>query len=298
MYRNSLGSSLPDATDAAPRQQQIARHPTKNDAHGNQINDPDLLRKRTIDNGRSEETDSDIDDDDLDSDIEELHDDEWSGEPDRIETAVLANVEDLEFAAWLIIQLHRDQAQRKAQKIGGWQKGVVSCQGSSGSGESQRQASISSSGDQRSSNPRKRKRTSESDDRFSDDGDGEERDDGEGNGSPVNQDDDLTSGNVTRKYACPFNKLDPNRFGSNTTPNNEFRVCESGSKNIQRLKYESTIMLGIRMVLTCLVGSTLRESIRSYNASAAVEYFPTGVRKRRTVLPNWRNTAESGNHVP
>ncbi|KAI6081365.1 hypothetical protein F4821DRAFT_249470 [Hypoxylon rubiginosum] len=233
---NSLGSSLPDATDAAPRQQQIARHPTKNDAHGNQINDPDLLRKRTIDNGRSEETDSDIDDDDLDSDIEELHDDEWSGEPDRIETAVLANVEDLEFAAWLIIQLHRDQAQRKAQKIGGWQKGVVSCQGSSGSGESQRQASISSSGDQRSSNPRKRKRTSESDDRFSDDGDGEERDDGEGNGSPVNQDDDLTSGNVTRKYACPFNKLDPNRFGSNTTPNNEFRVCESGSKNIQRLK--------------------------------------------------------------
>lgn len=239
MYRNIPGSSLSDVVDAVQGQLPTAGDPASNDAPRGQTKD----FIRLPGDGRLEETESDFDDDDLDSDGEEFYNDEWSGEPDKIEAAVLANVEDLEFAAWLIMELHRDQAHNEAQRIGGWQKGVVNCRGSPGSGESQGQTSVSSYEGRASSNSRKRRRVSESDDRYSDDGDGEERDDGEGNGSPVNQDDSLTSGNVPRKYACPFNKLDPSRFRGNSISDNEFRICESGCKNIQRVKYESTTRL-------------------------------------------------------
>lgn len=230
--RNIPGSSLSDVVDAVQGQLPTAGDPASNDAPRGQTKD----FIRLPGDGRLEETESDFDDDDLDSDGEEFYNDEWSGEPDKIEAAVLANVEDLEFAAWLIMELHRDQAHNEAQRIGGWQKGVVNCRGSPGSGESQGQTSVSSYEGRASSNSRKRRRVSESDDRYSDDGDGEERDDGEGNGSPVNQDDSLTSGNVPRKYACPFNKLDPSRFRGNSISDNEFRICESGCKNIQRVK--------------------------------------------------------------
>ncbi|XXH02936.1 hypothetical protein Hte_009326 [Hypoxylon texense] len=236
--RNIPGFSLPGAVEAARRQSPIARDPIRDDAPGGQTKDSSKLPG----DGRLEETDSDVDEDDLDSDAEEFYNDEWSGEPDKIETVVLANVEDLEFAAWLIVELHKDQVHNEAQKIGGWQKGVINFQGSPGSGESQGQTSMSSYEGRGSSNSRKRRRVSESDDRYSDDGDGEERDD-EGSGSPVNQDGGLTPGNVPRKYACPFNKLDPARFRGNTTSDNEFRICESGCKNIQRLKYEFIMRL-------------------------------------------------------
>ncbi|KAI1771230.1 hypothetical protein F4818DRAFT_430554 [Hypoxylon cercidicola] len=231
--RNPSGSSLPDATvDAGEKQSPIARGPVISNApKGRHIN-----ITRLPGDGRPEETDSDFDDDDLDSDGEELYNNEWSGEPDRIETAVLANVEDLEFAAWLIMELHKDQMLSEEQRIGGWQRGVANCQGSSGSGESQGQTSMSSYGDQTSANSRKRRRVSESDDRCSDDGDREEREDGDGNGSPANQDGGLAPGGVTRRYACPFNKLNPARFRGNSTSENEFRICESGFKNIQRVK--------------------------------------------------------------
>ncbi|KAI0829542.1 hypothetical protein F5Y06DRAFT_282603 [Hypoxylon sp. FL0890] len=190
----------------------------------------------TTDRTRPEEACSELEDGDFDSDDEEHDDDEWGGEPDRIETAVLKNVEDLGFAAWLVVELHKDKAQTEAWRIGGWQKGVANCQKSPDSGENSQQTYGDSNGDRKSSRSHKRRRFSKSQERGSDDGDGEERDDGEGNGSPENHDDGSASGDPRGRYACPFNKSDPALFCSNPFTGDQYRVCESGYKTIQRLK--------------------------------------------------------------
>ncbi|KAI1413100.1 hypothetical protein F5Y13DRAFT_31073 [Hypoxylon sp. FL1857] len=188
-----------------------------------------------FDRSRPQEAGSEFEDDDFDSDDEE-HDDEWGGEPDRIETAVLKSVEDLAFAAWLVVELHKDKAHSEAWRIGGWQRGVANCQKSPDSGGSSRQSYGDSNGDRKSSRSHKRRRFSKSQGRGSDDGDGEERDDGEGNGSPENHDDGSASGDPRGRYACPFNKSDPALFCSNPITGDQYRVCESGYKTIQRLK--------------------------------------------------------------
>ncbi|KAI1209320.1 uncharacterized protein F4807DRAFT_428002 [Annulohypoxylon truncatum] len=196
---------------------------------------PPSIRTNNVDLSIVEDGGSDLEDEDFESD-EEQDDDEWGGEPDRIETAVLTNVEDLEFAAWLIMDLHKDQIHREERRIGGWQRGIIQYQNSPKSGEGSQQPYMSSSTDQKHSKSRKRRRLSGSRRRDSDDGDGEERDDGEGNGSPENHDDGSTSGELRGRYACPFNKSDPSRFCSNPFTGDQYRVCESGYKTIQRLK--------------------------------------------------------------
>ncbi|KAI1371847.1 hypothetical protein F4677DRAFT_283079 [Hypoxylon crocopeplum] len=187
---------------------------------------------------KHEDVDSELEDDDFgcSDDDEDDDDDEWSGEPDRIEAAVLANVDDLGFAAWLIMKLHRDQVHSQAQRIGGWQKEVINCQRSPQPGDSSYQQYGNSHGNQQSSKSRKRPRLSEHRGRGSDDGDEEERDEGEGNRSPEDRDEGPASGEPKGTYACPFNKSDPTRFCVNATTGNQFRVCESGCKTIQRLK--------------------------------------------------------------
>ncbi|OTA68710.1 hypothetical protein K449DRAFT_419343 [Hypoxylon sp. EC38] len=154
---------------------------------------------------RPEEADSEPEDDYFDSE-DEGDNDEWNGEPDRIETAVLTHVEDLGFATWLIMKLHSDQVHIKEERIGG---------------------------------PRKRQRLSDSNGQGSDNGGGEERDEGDGDGdrSPEDQDDGSASGGRKgRQYACPFNKADPDRFCDNSNTGIQFRSCASGVKTIQRLK--------------------------------------------------------------
>ncbi|KAI1135938.1 hypothetical protein F5Y05DRAFT_392449 [Hypoxylon sp. FL0543] len=185
---------------------------------------------------RPEEAGSELEDDDFESDDEECDGNEWGGEPDRIERAVLKNVEDLGLAAWLIVELHRDKVNSEAWRIGGWQKGVVNCQNSPDPGERSQQSYAVSNGDRKSSNSNKRRRLSKSRGKASEDGDEEERDDGEGNGSPENHDDGSASGDPRGRYACPFNKSDPALFCSNPITGDQYRVCESGYKTIQRLK--------------------------------------------------------------
>ncbi|OTB17409.1 hypothetical protein K445DRAFT_374561 [Daldinia sp. EC12] len=177
-----------------------------------------------------EDINSDFEDDDFDSD-----DDEWGGEPDKIETAVLMNVSDLNLAASLIMELHKDRVHSEARRIGGWQKGIVTYQTTSGSGENSRQSFANSSAGQRPSQSRKKQRFASSRRKGSDDGDGE-RDEGEGSGSPENHDDGSISGEQRGRYACPFNKSEPDRFCSNPVTGDQYRVCESGYKTIQRLK--------------------------------------------------------------
>ncbi|KAI0105855.1 hypothetical protein F4814DRAFT_429734 [Daldinia grandis] len=188
----------------------------------------------TFSRSRHEYISSEFEEDDFDSDDEEDND-EWAGEPDKIETAVLMNIPDLEFAASLIMELHKDRVHSEARRIGGWQKGVVTCQDSPGSGEGARQSFVNSSAGQRSSKSRKKQRFSKSRGGGSDDGDGE-RDDGEGSGSPENHDDGSISGEQRGRYACPFNKSDSAKFCSNAITEDQYRVCESGYKTIQRLK--------------------------------------------------------------
>ncbi|KAI1100812.1 hypothetical protein F4804DRAFT_317804 [Jackrogersella minutella] len=183
-----------------------------------------------------EDTGSELEDDDFDSDDEDQDDDGWGGEPDRIESAVLANVEDLGLAAWLIVELHKDQVHNEAGRIGGWQRGVINCQNSPESGETPQQPRENPNTYKTYSKSRKRQRLSGSQGRGSDDGDGEERDDGEGNGSSENRDDCSASGDLRGRYACPFNKSDPSRFCSNPVTGDQYRICESGFKTIQRLK--------------------------------------------------------------
>lgn len=195
------------------------------------------------------ELESELDDDDFDSDDEGHGDYQRSSKLDRIETAVLENVEDLEFASQLIVELHKDQVHREERTIGGWQKGVMNCQNSPGFGESSNPTNGSSNADQRGSNSSKRRRSSKSNGRGgrgisgSDNGD-EERDD-EGSGSPENHDEGSISGDPRKRYACTLNKFDPERFCSNIHTGDQFRVCESGFKTIQRLKYVLTMTLGI-----------------------------------------------------
>ncbi|KAI1803019.1 hypothetical protein F4811DRAFT_526768 [Daldinia bambusicola] len=196
----------------------------------NDENDSSLEHPSTSSQSIDEEFNSECEDDDFDSD-----DDEWGGEPDKIETAVLMNVPALDFAASLIMELHKDRVHSEARRIGGWQKGVVTCQASPGSGENSRQSFPNSSAGKRSSQSRKKQRFSGARGGGSDDEEGE-REEGEGSGSPENHDDASISGEQRGRYACPFNKSDPRRFCSNPDTGDQYRVCESGYKTIQRLK--------------------------------------------------------------
>ncbi|KAI8961171.1 hypothetical protein F5Y11DRAFT_366972 [Daldinia sp. FL1419] len=222
----------PDFYDAIPSvgNSNARRLLSDNDDKNNTFRDRAFPTSRN----KHEDIGSEFEDDDFDSD-DEYDDDEWGGEPDRIEAAVLTNVSDLGFAAALIMELHKDQVHNEARRIGGWQRGVVTCQSSSGLGESSRQPFIDPSTSQRAPNSRKKQRLSRSRGEGSDDGDGE-RDDGEGSGSPENHDDGSISGEQRGRYACPFNKYDPTRFCSNSITEDQYRVCESGYKTIQRLK--------------------------------------------------------------
>ncbi|KAI2782535.1 hypothetical protein F4815DRAFT_425668 [Daldinia loculata] len=212
-----------------------ARNADEKRISSNDNNENNTSRGRLSETGQSrhEGISSEFEDDDFDSEDEEDND-EWAGEPDKIETAVLMNIPDLEFAASLIMELHKDRVHSEARRIGGWQKGVVTCQNSPGSGESSRQSFVNPSAGQRASKSRKKQRLSRSRGGGSDDGDGE-RDD-EGSGSPENHDDGSISGEQRGRYACPFNKSDPARFCSNPITGDQYRVCESGYKTIQRLK--------------------------------------------------------------
>ncbi|KAI2463133.1 hypothetical protein F4781DRAFT_417583 [Annulohypoxylon bovei var. microspora] len=182
---------------------------------------------------RPDDAESELDN--FDTEDEDNEHNEWSGEPDRVEAAVLAHVEDLGFATWLIMKIHRDQVHSEAQMIGGWQKGMLYCQASPESGGG-RQSYSNSDGSEPSASPRKRKRHYVSNDKDPDDADGEERHGGEGGRSPEDYDEGGVSREPSSQYACPFNKSDPARFCVNPNTGNQFRVCESGFKSIQRLK--------------------------------------------------------------
>ncbi|KAH8668888.1 hypothetical protein BX600DRAFT_510942 [Xylariales sp. PMI_506] len=184
----------------------------------------------------SGETESDEDESDTDKE-DEQDDNEWGGQPSRIETAVLSYVQDLDDAAWLIVELQKEYKDQEQRKIGGWQKGiVVNSQGSSTGSNSQE---FSGSGPARdtSSSRGKKRRLSESRGKESD-GEGDQGDD-EGDGDipqnliiPESQD-----GQQSRlPFACPFHKWDPDTFCFNTATDKRYQTCETGQKTIQRLK--------------------------------------------------------------
>ncbi|RYP21741.1 hypothetical protein DL767_009203 [Monosporascus sp. MG133] len=188
--------------------------------------------------GNMEGEDS-ADEDDLGSEYSAEEDNEWSGEPDRIEDAVLASVPDLRLAALLIVELYKEYAQDQECKIGGWQKAVITCQGSGGPSKNQ-QPSDNSPTDRDHGNSRKRRRLDEHPGRGSNDDDWEEKDEGDGDDSPPNPKGGLTSVPLSKRmFACPFHKMDPERFRFNEATSVEFRTCASGFKSIQRVKYGS-----------------------------------------------------------
>ncbi|RYO83101.1 hypothetical protein DL764_009507 [Monosporascus ibericus] len=179
------------------------------------------------------------DEDDLGSEYSAEEDNEWSGEPDRIGDAVLASVPDLKLAALLIVELYKEYAQDQECKIGGWQKAVITCRGSNGPPTNQ-EPSDNSPADRDHGNSRKRRRLDDPPGRGSNDDDWEEKDEGDGDGSPPNPKGGLASVPLGSKmFACPFHKMDPERFCVNEATNIEFRTCESGFKSIQRVKYGS-----------------------------------------------------------
>ncbi|RYP20860.1 hypothetical protein DL765_002594 [Monosporascus sp. GIB2] len=179
------------------------------------------------------------DEDDLGSEYSAEDDNEWSGEPDRIGDAVLASVPDLKLAALLIVELYKEYAQDQECKIGGWQKAVITCRGSHEHSANQ-QPSDNSPTDRDHGNSRKRRRLGETPGRGSNDDEWEEKDEGDGDDSPPNPKDGLNPVPLSnRMFACPFHKMDPERFCINEATNIEFRTCESGFKSIQRVKYGS-----------------------------------------------------------
>ncbi|RYP41614.1 hypothetical protein DL768_010461 [Monosporascus sp. mg162] len=185
--------------------------------------------------GNMEGEDS-ADEDDLASEYSDEEDNEWSGEPDRIGDAVLASVPDPKLAALLIVELYKEYAEDQECKIGGWQKAVITCHGSGGPSTNQ-QPSDNSPTDRDHGNSRKRRRLDEPSGRGSNDDDWEEKDEGDGDDSPPNPKGELTSVPLRNKmFACPFHKMDPERFCINEATNAEFRTCQSGFKSIQRVK--------------------------------------------------------------
>ncbi|RYP70087.1 hypothetical protein DL771_005704 [Monosporascus sp. 5C6A] len=204
---------------------------------------PNILGIRNdMDYGNMEGEDS-ADEDDLGSEYSAEEDNEWSGEPDRIGDAVLASVSDLKLAALLIVELYKEFAQDQECRIGGWQKAVITCHGSDGPSTNQ-QPSDNSPTDRDHGNSRKRRRLDEPPGRGSNDDDWEGKDDGDGDDEPPTPKDKLTSVPLSNKlFACPFHKMDPERFRINEVTNIEFRTCESGFKSIQRVKYGSSTHL-------------------------------------------------------
>jgi hypothetical protein len=165
------------------------------------------------------------------SDCDDEEDDEWSGEADKIEAAVLASVPDLKHAAWLIVDLYREYVRDEECKIGGWQEGVTKCQGSQESPGSQQPFE----GYQNYSSRSRRKRRRH--DYGSDNDDGGDKDDEDRGGSPPRLEESPRAIPArTRKFACPFYKLNPQRYCENETTRTHFRVCRSGFVGIRRVK--------------------------------------------------------------
>ncbi|RYO87937.1 hypothetical protein DL762_003987 [Monosporascus cannonballus] len=138
--------------------------------------------------------------------------------------AVLASVSDLKLAASLIVELYKEHAQDQECKIGGWQKAVITCRGSHEHSANQ-QPSDNSPTDRDHGNSRKRRRLGGTPRRGSNDDDWEEKDEGDGDDSPPNPKDGLNPVPLSnRMFACPFHKVDPERFCINEATNIEFRT--------------------------------------------------------------------------
>jgi hypothetical protein len=180
------------------------------------------------------ETESEEDDSETDQEDED-NDNEWSGEPSRIETAVLSYVEDLNDAAWLIVELHKEYTKQEQQKIGGWQKGVVHCQGSSTSSNSQAYSGDGDAGGGSSHRGKKRRLSESRGKRSGDEGD-EDNDGNDGDGPQALINSTPETNQQKPLFACPFHKLDPDMFCFNDLTEKRYRTCPTGQKTIQRLK--------------------------------------------------------------
>lgn len=151
----------------------------------------------------------------------------WGEEVDRIESAVLDHVADPGIATYLIEKLYYEFVQQKAQAINGWQATANQCQGME---ESSKGKSPEDTANRSSGNPLKRRRPS---DEYNSDEDANEEGDGDGHrppkprGSGPNQ--------VSRMFACPLFKLDPD-LHCRDMDGKLFLPCQRGFKTLQRLK--------------------------------------------------------------
>lgn len=172
------------------------------------------------------------------ADEEDQYTDEWSGEDDSFDAAIIAAVDgDLALAAYLIPLLHHSFSSAVRSKVEMWQCGTSPESGPQHS-DGLRPGS-SASANLSPTTPRKRRRRASSGGGGAGDGDGddddEEREFGNANGNPESPSSPL--------LACPFHKLNPIKYGiqhsatTATTKNDYYRPCAGpGFKTIQRLK--------------------------------------------------------------
>ncbi|TLD12804.1 uncharacterized protein PgNI_04463 [Pyricularia grisea] len=172
------------------------------------------------------------------ADEEDQYTDEWSGEDDSFDAAIIAAVDgDLALAAYLIPLLHHSFSSAVRSKVEMWQCGTSPESGPQHS-DGLRPGS-SASANLSPTTPRKRRRRASSGGGGAGDGDGDDDDDerefGNTNGNPESPSSPL--------LACPFHKLNPIKYGiqhnatTATTKNDYYRPCAGpGFKTIQRLK--------------------------------------------------------------
>ncbi|KAL8420494.1 hypothetical protein RB594_003328 [Gaeumannomyces avenae] len=179
-----------------------------------------------------------------DEDRENDDDDEYCGEDDGLDAAVIAAVDgDLALAAYLIPLLHRSFSSAVRTKVEAWQCGSPGGGSAGGrSSDSQHAGSSASGGNRSPIAPRKRRRrTSSGDGERAGDGDGGDDDDEGGSGKANSHPETLDA--HAPLLACPFHKLNPAKYGiqhgatSSNVKSDYYRACAGpGFKTIQRLK--------------------------------------------------------------
>jgi hypothetical protein len=198
--------------------QEKARNPDNQSNFNSDLHQ--MITSSVADERELKESESEDESFESDKEDDDDTDNEWGGEPSRIEATVLSHVKNINDAAWLIVELHKEYTKQEQQRIGGWQKGILYGIGTGGASSSRVVSQDSNSGES-SSDKRKKRRLSKNQGREFDDeeldGNGDD-----GNNTPPgdNSDPALTSTGIRMPFACPFHKRDPYSFCGNTQTGN------------------------------------------------------------------------------
>jgi hypothetical protein len=196
----------------------------------------------------SETTKSNSDSEEESDDEGDDEDDNWSGANDYLETAIYQAVfPDLALAAHLISEMYSmlllGSSKKISRQVSSWREKITTCAGTtvSGTTSTEKAAPASGSSSALGTGSSKRNRLSGSAD--SNIGEEEEDDDDDSDESRRKRLKDSNGGSgleiPTPRLACPFNKMDPLRYGiqHNQEGKSRYRSCAGpGFLSIQVLK--------------------------------------------------------------